>query len=425
MPFGRAGVLGGVLVLLCSCAPVVPPVAPPGEVVGGPTADYYRKWVNGPNPAGDPSIFPINVWMQDPSEVVDGKLVGAAYREIGVPATLGLWDDPAWSRRRDALFATGWSAYVSHGKVDSVLADPGHARSFLGYLLVDEPDMQKSSGGRLHPEFQPSAVLRVAQETRAKDPSRPTVVNFGAWMGTPKGRERYGFVEQSYEDDMRTYCSAADIASADYYGWSDADSGVVGAFRYGEVVDTMRRWCGADKPVFGFVETGHPYEDGELISPDQVESAVWNCVLHGANGINYFAHSFYPEGRGDFASAVSRADVASRLKALNARLQALAPVLNAPAVGGVQGKGVAEGKGAVPVAVLHKVVEGWHYVFVQADGDEARPGSARTRVELSLPLGARGDVEVLDEGRSVAVVDGVLVDDFEPYQVHVYRFATS
>ncbi|MEU4804789.1 hypothetical protein [Actinosynnema sp. NPDC023587] len=356
--------------------------------------------------------------MQDPSEVVGGKLAGTAYQEIGVSATLGLWDDESWSRRRDGLSATGWAAYVSYSKVDAVLADPGRARHFLGYLVADEPDMQKAHGGRLHPELQPSAVLRLAEEVRGKDSSRPTVVNFGAWMGTPRGRERYGYVEKSYEDDMRTYCAAADIASADYYGWSDLGSGVVGAFRYGEVVDTMRRWCGVDKPVFGFVETGHPYEDGGLISPDQVESAVWNCIVHGANGINYFAHSFYPEGRGDFVSAISRGDVAERLKSVNARLQALAPVLNAPSAGGVRGTG------AVPVAVLHKVVDGWHYVFAQADGDEARPGSARTRVELSLPV--RGGVaEVLDEGRTAPVVDGVLVDDFEPYQVHVYRFAAG
>ncbi|MEV0676249.1 hypothetical protein AB0I60_06955 [Actinosynnema sp. NPDC050436] len=353
--------------------------------------------------------------MQDPSEVVGGSLVGDAYRSIGVSATLGLWDDEEWVRRRDAVYSTGWAAYVSHGKVDAVLADPGRAKHFWGYLVADEPDMQKSAGGRLHPEFQPSAVLRVADEVRAKDPTRPTVVNFGAWMGTPWGRERYGHVEKTYEDDMRTYCAAADIASADHYGWTDLDTGSVGAFRYGEVIDTMRRWCGTDKPVFGFVETGHPYEDGGLITPDQVEAAVWNCVLHGADGINYFAHSFFPEGRGDFASAISRSDVAARLKAVNARLQAFAPVLNSPSVGGVRGEG------DVPIAVLHKVVDGWHYVFVQADGDEARPGSARTKVTVTLPV--RGGVaEVVDEGRGVAVVDGRLVDELSPYEVRVYRF---
>ncbi len=413
---GRVGVLLVVVGVLAGCSAPPRPVPEVVELVGGPTADYYRKWANGPNPLGDRGIFPITVWMQDPSGMDVGKLTGTAYREIGVPVTLGLWDDEWWYRRRDALYETGWSAYVSHAKVDAVLADPGRAKHFLGYLIADEPDMQKAYGDRFHPEFQPSAIVQQAAETRAADPSRPTIINFGVWMGTPGGGVGYGYIEKSYEEDMRTYCSAADIASADYYGWTHPDRDKVGAYRYGQVVDTMRKWCGPDKPVYGFVETGHPHERGELITPDQVESAVWNSILHGANGINYFAHSFYPEGEGEYASAITRRDVADRLARLNLRLQALAPVLNAPALSGVRGVG------DVPIATLHKVVDGRRYVLAQADGDDARPGSARTRASISVPVGD-GVVEVVDEGRTVSVVDGVVVDDFLPYQAHVYRFA--
>ncbi|GAA3884279.1 hypothetical protein GCM10022243_56330 [Saccharothrix violaceirubra] len=398
---------------LAACAPAPPDDTASIPLPGGPGAEYYQRWPHGPNPTGDPFVFPVTVWMQDPVSLDTGTPDGRAYRDIGVPATLGLWDDERWHERQAGLYATGWKAYVSAGKVDAVLADPGRAAHYLGYLVADEPDMQKSAGHRYHPELQPSAVLRRADEVRAQDPTRPTFVNFGMWMGTPDGRHDYAYVEETYEQDMRTYCQAADIASADFYGWTHPDPDKVGAFRYGQVVDTMRKWCGTGKPVYGFVETGHPYEGGGLITADQVESAVWNAIVHGADGINYFAHSFYPEGDDDFVSALTRPEIAARLKDVNARLQRLAPVLNA-------GGGAAftmRGDGDVPITV--RLEKG--HVLAQADGTPARPDSGRTRAAIPVPV-TEGTAEVVDENRTVPITGGRIVDDFAPYGFHVYRY---
>jgi Beta-galactosidase len=400
-------------VFLCSCtAPPPQPVAPEP----GPTAEYYRKWPNGPNPTGDPSVFPITVWMQDPSGMDTGMPTGLAYQDVGIPTTLGLWDDEWWYRRRDALYETDWTAYVSYAKADQVLADPARAKHFLGYLIADEPDMQKAYGDRFHPEFQPSAVLEQANKTRAQDPSRPTFINFGIWMGRPGGGVGYGYIEKSYEEDMRTYCEAADIASADDYAWTHPEPERRGAYHYGLVVDTMRKWCGPDKPIYGFVETGHPHEKGGLITPDQLEAAVWNTIVHGATGINYFAHSFEPNGGGEYASAITRDDIAGRLRELNARLQSLAPVLNARNLPGVAVKA------DIPVTALHKLVGSDRYVLAQADGDAEHPDSGVTKAAITVPTKA-STATVVGENRTVPVVDGVITDDFAPYGFHVYRLA--
>ncbi|GAA3884256.1 hypothetical protein GCM10022243_56280 [Saccharothrix violaceirubra] len=397
----------------CTAAATEEDAAPPPSVV-----EVYKRWPNGPNPTGDPAVFPINVWMQDPSALEGGVKLGDAYPEIGIDFGIGLWEDQWWYLRRDGLVQTDWRAYPDPKRVDEVLADKEHQRNYVGYLVVDEPDMNVAYGDQFHADMWPSAVLKKSNEVRAKDPSRPAFINFGVWMGTPGGGVGYGYIEKSYEEDMRTYCQAADIASADYYGWTHPDRNErVGAYTYGEVLDTMRKWCGPDKPLWGFVETGHPHDKGELITPDQLESAVWNTILHGATGINYFAHSFYTDGKGEYSSVLTRPEIKERVKAVNARLKALAPVLNAASVPGVSAKS----RNDVPVSVLHKKASGARWVIAQTDGNATLPRSGKATVEITVPVSS-GTATVVDENRTVPIVDGRIVDDFGPYQVHVYRF---
>ncbi len=404
-------------VVACT-AEAEPPGASSGAAGASAVVEYYKKWANGPNPTGDPRIFPINVWMQDPSSVEGGAKIGKTYPEIGIDFGIGLWEDEWWYLRREGLIATDWRVYADPKRVGEVLADTAHARNYVGYLVADEPDMNKVYGDVFHPDMQPSAILAKANETRAADPSRPTYLNFGVWMGTPGGGVGYGYIEKSYEEDMRTYCSAADIASADYYGWTHPDRGDrVGAFSYGEVIDTMRKWCGPDKPLYGFVETGHPHDKGEVITPEQLESAVWNTILHGATGINYFAHSFYPDGKGEYSSVLTRPEIMAKVKAVNARLKSLAPVLNAPNLAGV----VAKSGNEIPVSVLYKQAEGARWVIAQTDGNTSQPRSGAARVEITVPVES-GTATVVDEGRTVSIENGKIVDEFGAYQVHVYRF---
>ncbi|MEU4742534.1 hypothetical protein AB0G02_19020 [Actinosynnema sp. NPDC023658] len=414
----RAGALLAVLALTACTAEAArePDPVPATAVV--PSVDYYKKWANGPNPAGDPSVFPINVWMQDPSGVENGEKLGRAYPKIGIDVGIGLWEDEWWYLRQEGLHETDWRVYVDGTRVDAVLADTAHARNYVGYLIADEPDMNKVYGDVFHPDMQPSAILKASDAVRAKDPSRPTYLNFSPWMGTPTGEVGYGHIEKSYEEDMRTYCSAADIASADYYGWTHPDRGdTVGAYSYGEVIDTMRKWCGPDKPLYGFVETGHPHTHGETISPDQLESAVWNTVLHGATGINYFAHSFHTDGSGEYSSVLTRPEITARVTAVNARLKSLARVLNAPTAPGM----TAVSDNGIPVSALYKETGGERWVLAQTDGTRQHPRSLAAKVTVTVPVSS-GTATVVDEGRTVPIVDGKVVDDFGPYQVHVYRF---
>jgi len=166
------------------------------------------------------------------------------------------------------------------------------------------------------------------------------------------------------------------------------------------------------RPVWAFVELGHPFADDSwpTITGAQVQAAVWSSLIHGARGIVYFNHSF----GGDCPSQhVLRdpcyADVRATVTELDRRIARLAPALNAP-----WADGVTTVAGAVDTMTRYS--DGRLYVVA---------GSARAaaqRATFTLSCVDSGTVRVLDENRTLAVVDGHFSDAFDDGNaVHVYR----
>ena len=99
---------------------------------------------------------------------------------------------------------------------------------------------------------------------------------------------------------------------------------------------------------------------------------------------------------------------------LQALAEALAPVLNGPTI--ADGVTVETMHEAAPVAVMMKRRGGRTYVFAVMMCDR----SSRARVAVSDLTGVRR-VEVLDEDRALECRDGSFVDEFAPWDVHLYR----
>jgi hypothetical protein len=111
------------------------------------------------------------------------------------------------------------------------------------------------------------------------------------------------------QDQVRT----VDVASADKYtytspgvqeiidGVHDAPDWPNGvpvnrAYSYGWQADQMRSFQDPNnlRPVWTFVESAQPYltEAGAgIITPEQMEGAVWSALIHEARGISYFDHN--------------------------------------------------------------------------------------------------------------------------------------
>ena len=170
------------------------------------------------------------------------------------------------------------------------------------------------------------------------------------------------------------------------------------------------------RPVWSFVEVGHPWSgsDGRTIRPAEVRAAAWSGLIHGARGIVYFNHSFGGPNQTQHAlrdpayAAIRSAVSASEATAV----AALAPVLGQrPDRCGATELGL---QGAGTTAIVK-----W------ANGTSAclpaTRGYGRDGKLLDAVVGS-ASATVLDEGRAIPVNGGSFADSFaDGNAVHIYR----
>ena len=171
-------------------------------------------------------------------------------------------------------------------------------------------------------------------------------------------------------------------------------------------------WPDIAKPVWAFVELGHPYPENSWpsIQPSQVIAAVWQSLIAGARGIIYFNHSF---GGPCVTDNVLRDQCYARVRAvvtqLDREIHALAPVLNAPFADGV----VTASPG---VNFSTKWYKRHFYVLAGSDNPNAQ------EVTFSMPCVGSAAVTVLNEHRTIQASGGTFSDYFANGDaIHIYR----
>ena len=138
------------------------------------------------------------------------------------------------------------------------------------------------------------------------------------------------------------------------------------------------------------------------------------ALTHGSRGIIYFVHQFKPKFNEH--ALLDDPEMLAAVTAINRQIRQLAPVLNGPAV---EGAAVATSSSPqAPIALTVRRDRGATYLFAVGMRNRAARGSFEVR---GLPASAR--VEVIGEGRSLTLRAGRFDDDFQPYEVHLYRVA--
>jgi len=285
--------------------------------------------------------------------------------------------------------------------------------TIVAWMHGDEPDnAQARPGGEGYgPPIAPEKVVADYERIRRADPTRPVLLNLGqgvAWDGW------YGRgVRTNHPEDYAEYVKGCDIASFDIYPVVHNRPEVAGNLWFvPRGVDRLRQWTGDRKVVWNCIECTRIGNPEVKPTPHQVRAEVWMALIHGSMGLIYFVHQFAP----DFVEAALLADeeMLAAVTEINARIHALAPVLNSLSV--PEAATVSSAAAEVPVHIMVKRHEGSAYVFAVA----MRDGPTRASVKLAeLPAGAV--VEVLDEGRTLELTDGCFADDFAGYDVHLYR----
>jgi hypothetical protein len=398
---------------------------------GGP--GYYEKFANAR--AGGwhrPDFFPVGAWFMRASEQSDLD----TYRSLGFNTSFHVEEENDLSLlRRNRI-----SALVGHPtwKV---------GRETVGWVYADEPDMMYLAGNDawsgtpgwntcVPPQSQGGRCGFTYLDARVKE--FPATGDRMRYLNLGKDIFPGWESEENFARFINTY---TDILSVDIYWYTDDDvcidqqgptlikgTGPVSrhnnkpnltagecrrAANYGAVIEQMRKLDARDgrlQPIFGFVETGSPFDGGNrLITGPQLEGAVMSELIHGARGIIYFKHSFGGPCTTNDNLVDCPGSPRRNIAKVNGYIRELAPVLNTQSYVHDFGPGL---------DTMLKWHGGSAYIF--AMGEWGATGSKR----FSLPAGLRHvrKVEVLHENRSLPVTSGRFTDSFEhEHSYHIYR----
>jgi hypothetical protein len=386
---------------------------PPGVTLvpidGGP--DYFARWSN--SLPTDPSFFPVGVWNETLAELSWIPM----YRDLGINTFVSLYNGVT-TPMLDAIRAA--DMYVVGGPTGPT-TDPGSVLAARHF--ADEPDgiyvcnhglpswLASLCTGVVGSHTHASAVAAMSDELARRDPTRPVFNQYTKPVALP------GYGSPHSLEDLRTFAKAGDITSFDYYPVSDP-------WTPGEVWDIYRATrhtralAERTQPVWVFIETSYIFPEtwGNRRSPTpaQTQAEVWQAIIGGARGIEYFNHNFYEQDPSQpptqhLLIEPAYATMAQAVREVNERVHRLAPVINAPfAEGFVQASGTAN--------VMAKYHNGSFYVFA------ATAQHATQQVTFTLNGVEGATAVVLDEGRSLPITGGRFTDTFEGGTgVHVYR----
>jgi hypothetical protein len=373
------------------------------QVDGG--LGYYGRFAQGLSTS--PDYFPIGAWFR-PAETHQIP----QYVDFGMNLFVAI-EAPELANEA-AIRSAGMRSLIYTGE-RTRFNDLGS--EVAGWLTRDEVDMTSGPGGdTTNCTGGGYDVMRQAQASAPQD-GKATYSNYGKGVGW-------------WETAAQAQCFVnrfQDLQSLDAYWMTDPNekpptmqAGQQRGYKpwsYGFSVDRMRSLDAMDgqrKPIWNFVETGWPWGEDPAtqphgrILPAEARAAVWHSIIAGARGILYFDHQFNGTCRQTVIRGECYQDTHAELKATNAQIKSLAPVLNSPTV--------VDPASSSGIRTMTKFHDGHFYVFAGATQHAASTSS------WNLACVGDGTAVRLGEAGSVPVSNGTLTDSFaNGNAVHIYR----
>lgn len=413
--------------------------SPSFSVTDGTLAYSRIPWEGGPsywsqfskaNATGwtDPNFFPISVFFG--SAATDHV---ASLKDAGINLYMGVEHSP---QTFPLTNVTSQGIYAMPGVQEWTQAEVGNDNMAVAWFISDELEMGMNS------QYQDPTEAQLLQEqtnwvnqARGYNDGRFVHANFGNgilrtfWATTTMSQHE--MLMDSSSADKYTYTSP-DVAGIidgvhDAPDWPNGTP-VPRAYSYGWQADQMKRFQNPtdSRPIWTFVETARPYlnEAGAgTITTDQISGAVWSALIHEARGIAYFQHNNDTAYGGNY-SIVDIAAVHNAVKAINAKVVSLAPVLNTQSyyntTVGVNGFTYYRFTFNNGTDTMLKTYNGYAYIFAGLG-----MGHTTGSKTFTLPTGVAGTiVEVVGESRTISVSGGQFSDTFAAeYSNHVYKIA--
>ncbi|SPP97682.1 hypothetical protein [Bradyrhizobium vignae] len=344
----------------------------------------------------DANFFPIGVWLQSPTRA-------ASYKAIGINTFVGLYEGPT----EEQLAALARQHMFAIAGQNDVALKSVNRHVIKAWMQEDEPDNAQPIGPGVYGTCIPAIeVARRTREMKARDPTRPIMINFGQGVANEFWRGRGPCNgDQGYYD---TAIQGADLLSYDIYPVGSTTPQVKGRLEYvARGVTNLAKRATDGQSVWMALETT-ALDPTRRPTAAEVRAEIWMALVHGATGIFYFVHEFKPTFRED---AIFRyPDIVEEVTKTNRLILSLSPALKSPSV-----SGAISVSSQVPIATMVKVYKDNTYIFAVAMQNS--PSTARITVNNVHQTSAR----VIGEGRSVSLAQGSFEDQFEGYGVHLYQ----
>lgn len=146
------------------------------------------------------------MWLQSPDNALE-------FSELGINLFIGLWKGPTEAQLKELKLA---QMRVIAAQNDVALGDQNND-IIVGWLMPDEPDnKQKIAGDNDYTSpTAPETLIKRYLSLKAKDPTRPIMVNFGQGVASDGWHGRG--TRTNHPEDYEQYVKAGDIVSFDIY----------------------------------------------------------------------------------------------------------------------------------------------------------------------------------------------------------------
>jgi len=280
-----------------------------------------------------------------------------------------------------------------------------------GWMHGDEPDNAQwnEESKTYDPCIKPVETISYYKKVKQKDPNHPYYLNLGQgvsyinWIGRGECTGRFDLYPQ--------YLMGCDIASFDIYPVNSNDSIIRDKLWMGaKGIDSLKAWSNTNKPIFTWIETTVIGKDSpRKPTIQEVKTQVWMAIIHGAEGIGYFCHSFYPTS--DDAALLHDQEMLAAVKEINNSITGLASVLNSDDQSHFAKVNSSNLK--VPIDIMTKHYQNNYYLFAVAMRNDSTIGNFK--------VNSGNYIEVIGENRTINIVNGQFEDRFAGYDVHIYK----